>query len=243
MDDRFLDMDVHYSTSLARRSGRLRDVFAESGAVQTADARSRTHRSGHRVAGVPVNLLLMNPNPTNLIWIDLEMTGLVPERHRVIEIATLVTDQYLNALAEGPVIAIHQSDAELEAMDEWNTTQHGRSGLTRRVRESRIDEAEAQRLTVEFLRQWVPAGRSPMCGNSICQDRRFLARWMPELEKHFHYRNLDVSTLKELCHRWAPTIARGFNKDSRHLAMDDVKDSIAELRYYRENFLRIQSPG
>jgi oligoribonuclease len=183
----------------------------------------------------------MNPNPTNLIWIDLEMTGLVPERHRVIEIATLVTDQYLNALAEGPVIAIHQSDAELEAMDEWNTTQHGRSGLTRRVRESRIDEVEAQRLTVEFLRQWVPAGRSPMCGNSICQDRRFLARWMPELEKHFHYRNLDVSTLKELCHRWAPTIARGFNKDSRHLAMDDVKDSIAEMRYYRENFLRIQS--
>jgi oligoribonuclease len=183
----------------------------------------------------------MNPNPTNLIWIDLEMTGLVPERHRVIEIATLVTDQYLNALAEGPVIAIHQSDAELEAMDEWNTTQHGRSGLTRRVRESRIDEVEAQRLTVEFLRQWVPAGRSPMCGNSICQDRRFLARWMPELEKHFHYRNLDVSTLKELCHRWAPTIARGFNKESRHLAMDDVKDSIAEMRYYRENFLRIQS--
>ena len=183
----------------------------------------------------------MNPNPTNLIWIDLEMTGLVPERHRVIEIATLVTDQYLNALAEGPVIAIHQFDAELEAMDEWNTTQHGRSGLTRRVRESRIDEAEAQRLTVEFLRQWVPAGRSPMCGNSICQDRRFLARWMPELEKHFHYRNLDVSTLKELCHRWAPTIARGFNKESRHLAMDDVKDSIAEMRYYRENFLRIQS--
>ncbi|MDB5977165.1 MAG: oligoribonuclease [Nevskia sp.] len=183
----------------------------------------------------------MNPNPTNLIWIDLEMTGLVPERHRVIEIATLVTDQYLNALAEGPVIAIHQSDAELEAMDEWNTTQHGRSGLTRRVRESRIDEAEAQRLTVEFLRQWVPAGRSPMCGNSICQDRRFLARWMPDLERHFHYRNLDVSTLKELCHRWAPTIARGFNMDSRHLAMDDVKESIAEMRYYRENFLRIQS--
>ena len=185
----------------------------------------------------------MNPNPANLIWIDLEMTGLVPERHRVIEIATLVTDQHLNVLAEGPVIAVHQPEAELEAMDEWNTSQHGRSGLSRRVRESRIDEAEAQRLTVEFLRQWVPAGRSPMCGNSICQDRRFLARWMPELERHFHYRNLDVSTLKELCHRWAPSIARGFNKESKHLAMDDVKDSIAELRYYRENFLRIQSPA
>ena len=181
----------------------------------------------------------MNPNPTNLIWIDLEMTGLVPERHHVIEIATLVTDQHLNALAEGPMIAVYQPEAELEAMDEWNTTQHGRSGLSRRVRESAIGEAEAQRLTVEFLRQWVPAGRSPMCGNSICQDRRFLARWMPDLERHFHYRNLDVSTLKELCHRWAPSIARGFNKESKHLALDDVKDSIAELRYYRENFLRI----
>jgi len=181
----------------------------------------------------------MNPNPTNLIWIDLEMTGLVPERHRIIEIATLVTDQHLNALAEGPMIAVYQPEAELEAMDEWNTTQHGRSGLSRRVRESAIGEAEAQRLTVEFLRQWVPAGRSPMCGNSICQDRRFLARWMPDLERHFHYRNLDVSTLKELCHRWAPSIARGFNKESKHLALDDVKDSIAELRYYRENFLRI----
>jgi oligoribonuclease len=181
----------------------------------------------------------MNPNPTNLIWIDLEMTGLLPERHRIIEIATLVTDQHLNALAEGPVIAVHQSDEELEAMDEWNTSQHGGSGLTRRVRESAIGEAGAERQTLEFLRRWVPPGRSPMCGNSICQDRRFLARWMPELEKHFHYRNLDVSTLKELCHRWAPSIARGFNKESRHLALDDVKDSIAELRYYRENFLRI----
>ena len=185
----------------------------------------------------------MNPNPSNLIWIDLEMTGLVPERHHVIEIATLVTDQHLNTLAEGPVIAVYQPDAELEAMDEWNTTQHGRSGLTRRVRESATGETEAERLTLEFLRLWVPAGRSPMCGNSICQDRRFLARWMPDLERHFHYRNLDVSTLKELCHRWAPSIARGFNKESKHLALDDVKDSIAELRYYRENFLRIPASG
>ena len=185
----------------------------------------------------------MNPNPSNLIWIDLEMTGLVPERHHVIEIATLVTDQHLNTLAEGPVIAVYQPDAELEAMDEWNTTQHGRSGLVRRVRESATGETEAERLTLEFLRLWVPAGRSPMCGNSICQDRRFLARWMPDLERHFHYRNLDVSTLKELCHRWAPSIARGFNKESKHLALDDVKDSIAELRYYRENFLRIPASG
>jgi oligoribonuclease len=181
----------------------------------------------------------MNANPLNLIWIDLEMTGLVPERHRVIEIATIVTDSQLNILAEGPVIAVHQDEAELEAMDEWNTRQHGGSGLSQRVRDSIIADAEAERLTLEFLRQWVPAGRSPMCGNSICQDRRFLARWMPELEKHFHYRNLDVSTLKELCQRWAPDVSKGFTKESRHLALDDVKDSIAELRYYREHFLRL----
>jgi oligoribonuclease len=181
----------------------------------------------------------MNANPLNLIWIDLEMTGLVPERHRIIEIATIVTDSNLEILAEGPVIAVHQTEEELAAMDEWNTTQHGRSGLSQRVRDSRIEDAEAERLTLEFLRQWVPAGRSPMCGNSICQDRRFLARWMPELEKHFHYRNLDVSTLKELCQRWAPAISKGFTKESRHLALDDVKDSIAELRYYREQFLRL----
>lgn len=181
----------------------------------------------------------MTANPTNLIWIDLEMTGLVPEQHRIIEIATLVTDQHLNTLAEGPVIAVHQPEEELAAMDEWNTSQHGKSGLTQRVRDSRIGEAEAERLTVEFLRQWVPPGKSPICGNSICQDRRFLARWMPALERHFHYRNLDVSTLKELCQRWAPGIARGFSKDSRHLALDDIRDSVAELKYYREHFLRI----
>ena len=181
----------------------------------------------------------MAASPTNLIWIDLEMTGLVPEWHRVIEIATLVTDSELNTLAEGPVLALRQSDAELDAMDEWNTTQHGKSGLVERVRASRIDEAEAQRQTLEFLARWVPPGKSPMCGNSICQDRRFLARWMPELEKHFHYRNLDVSTLKELCLRWAPTIARGFTKESTHLALDDIRDSVNELRYYRQHFLKV----
>lgn len=179
------------------------------------------------------------PNASNLIWIDLEMTGLIPERHRIIEIATLVTDQNLNLLAEGPVFAVHQPDDELAAMDEWNTRQHGKSGLTQRVRDSRVPEAEAERLTVEFLGQWVPAGKSPICGNSICQDRRFLARWMPQLEKHFHYRNLDVSTLKELCQRWAPEVARGFTKESSHLALDDIRDSIAELRYYREHFIRM----
>ena len=181
----------------------------------------------------------MNPDPSNLIWIDLEMTGLIPERHRIIEIATIVTDAHLNVLAEGPVIAVHQPEAELAAMDEWNTRQHGASGLTQRVRDSRIGESEAQALTLEFLRRWVPAGKSPMCGNSICQDRRFLARWMPELERHFHYRNLDVSTLKELCARWAPQLAQGFSKTSSHLALDDVRDSIAELAYYRDTFIRL----
>jgi len=181
----------------------------------------------------------MSANPSNLIWIDLEMTGLIPERHRIIEIATVVTDSHLNVLAEGPVIAVHQSDEELGAMDEWNTRQHGGSGLSQRVRSSTIDEAEAQRQTLDFLAQWVPAGKSPMCGNSICQDRRFLARWMPQLERHFHYRNLDVSTLKELCARWAPALAGGFSKTSSHLALDDVRDSIAELAYYRSTFIRI----
>lgn len=178
-------------------------------------------------------------NERNLIWIDCEMTGLVPEQHRVIEVATLVTDSDLNVLAEGPVIAVHQSDEHLATMDEWNTRQHGGSGLTQRVRESRVDADTAAAMTIAFLAQWVPGGRSPMCGNSICQDRRFLARWMPALERHFHYRNLDVSTLKELCLRWAPAVAKGFTKESAHLAMSDIRDSVAELRYYREHFIRL----
>jgi oligoribonuclease len=181
----------------------------------------------------------MNADPGNLIWIDLEMTGLIPERHRIIEIATVVTDSHLNVLAEGPVLAIHQPDDELAAMDEWNTRQHGGSGLTQRVRDSRVSEDDAQSATLAFLAEWVPAGKSPMCGNSICQDRRFLARWMPELERHFHYRNLDVSTLKELCQRWAPDVARGFSKTSSHLALDDIRDSIAELVHYRAEFIRL----
>ena len=167
------------------------------------------------------------------------MTGLDPDNDRIIEIATVVTDANLNTLAEGPVLAIHQPEAVMAAMDEWNTRQHGQSGLTRRVLESDVDLAEAERQTIEFLRQWVPAGRSPMCGNSICQDRRFLYRGMPELEKYFHYRNLDVSTLKELAARWAPRIRDGFSKSSSHLALDDIRDSIAELQYYREHFIRV----
>ena len=177
-------------------------------------------------------------NPDNLIWIDLEMTGLDTQNDRIIEIATIVTDAQLNILAEGPVLAIHQPDAVLEAMDDWNRNQHGQSGLIDRVRNSRVDEATAEQETLAFLRRYVPESASPMCGNSICQDRRFLARCMPVLEAYFHYRNLDVSTIKELARRWAPRVAAGFNKESSHLALDDIRDSIAELRYYRETFFR-----
>jgi len=181
----------------------------------------------------------MTQDANNLVWIDLEMTGLDTQTDRIIEIATIVTDARLNILAEGPVLAIHQPDTVLAAMDTWNTTQHTGSGLTQRVRESRIDEEQAERLTLSFLSDYVPANASPMCGNSICQDRRFLARCMPELERFFHYRNLDVSTLKELARRWAPEVVKGFVKQSTHLALDDVRDSIRELQYYREHLFNI----
>lgn len=176
---------------------------------------------------------------SNLIWTDLEMTGLDPQQDQIIEIATVVTDLNLNVLAQGPVFAIHQSDAVLDAMDEWNTRHHGDSGLTQRVRESRVNAADAERETLDFLIQYVPAGKSPMCGNSICQDRRFMARLMPELEAFFHYRNLDVSTLKELAQRWKPEITKGFVKKGAHLALDDILESIDELRYYREHFISL----
>ena len=174
----------------------------------------------------------------NLIWIDLEMTGLDPLQERIIEIATVVTDSELNVVAEGPSIAINQSEKLLQAMDEWNTNQHGKSGLTERVRKSSVTEAQAEAATLEFLKQWVPEGVSPMCGNSIGQDRRFLVRYMPELADYFHYRNLDVSTLKELVKRWKPELMNGFNKKASHLAMDDIHDSIQELAYYRKVFIQ-----
>jgi oligoribonuclease len=177
-------------------------------------------------------------NPQNLIWIDLEMTGLEPDTDVIIEMATIVTDSNLNVLAEGPVIAVHQSDETLAAMDEWCTRTHGESGLTQRVRDSKISAQEAEAQTIAFLEQWVPKGKSPICGNSIGQDRRFLYRYMPNLEAYFHYRYLDVSTLKELVVRWAPQIRDGFTKKGSHLALDDIYDSIAELKYYREHFIK-----
>ncbi len=170
----------------------------------------------------------------NLIWIDLEMTGLDTFHDRIIEIATVVTDKHLNELAAGPVMAIHQPESVMNEMDAWNTRQHTESGLWDRVRESPVDAAMAEAETIEFLRRWVPARSSPMCGNSICQDRRFLAREMPKLEEFFHYRQIDVSTIKELARRWNPELLAGFKKSSRHLALDDVRDSIDELKYYRQ---------
>ena len=177
-------------------------------------------------------------NAQNLIWIDLEMTGLDPDTDVIIEMATIVTDSNLNTLAEGPVIAIHHSDEVLARMDEWNTRTHGGSGLTQRVRDSRISMAQAQAQTLTFLEQWVPKGKSPICGNSICQDRRFLYRHMKDLESYFHYRNLDVSTLKELVARWAPEVRDSLVKKGTHLALDDIRESIAELQHYRKHFIK-----
>jgi len=181
----------------------------------------------------------MTQEANNLIWIDLEMTGLDTNNDKIIEIATIMTDAQLNIIAEGPMLAIHQSSEVLAGMDEWNTRQHGQSGLVDRVRNSTLDEAEAERQTIDFLSEHVAPGASPMCGNSICQDRRFMARCMPKLEAFFHYRNLDVSTIKELVARWAPpNVISGFRKGGSHLAMDDTRDSIRELRYYRESFFK-----
>ena len=183
-------------------------------------------------------VLRMTKNAENLIWIDLEMTGLNPDVDVIIEIATIVTNKNLEIVAQGPVLAIHQSDAALAAMDDWNQEHHGKSGLIERVRASDISTADAERQTLTFLRQWLDAGVSPICGNSVGQDRRFLVRYMPTLEAFFHYRSIDVSTLKELAARWCPEIKAGFNKESSHKALDDILESIDELRYYRQHFLK-----
>ena len=174
----------------------------------------------------------------NLVWIDMEMTGLSPEQDRIIEVAVVVTDSELNILAQGPVLVIHQEDAVLDGMDNWNKGTHGRSGLIDKVKASTLTEAQAEAELLAFIKRWVPAGKSPMCGNSICQDRRFMARYMPKLEWFFHYRNLDVSTLKELCKRWEPAVHKGFVKRQLHTALADILESVEELRYYRTHFLR-----
>jgi len=179
------------------------------------------------------------PNEFNLVWLDMEMTGLDPDTDRIIEVAVVVTDADLNIIAEGPVFAIHQSDETLDKMDNWNKGTHGKSGLIDRVKASTVTEAQAEQELIAFLKKYVPANKSPMCGNSICQDRRFMARGMPKLEAFFHYRNLDVSTLKELCRRWKPELASGFKKHQKHTALADIVESIEELRYYREHFIKL----
>jgi oligoribonuclease len=179
------------------------------------------------------------PNEMNLVWVDMEMTGLEPDTDRIIEVAIVVTDMHLNVLAEGPVLVIHQSDATLDAMDSWNKGTHGRSGLIDKVKASTVTEEQAEAELIAFMKQWVPAGKSPMCGNTIGQDRRFMVRYMPKLEAFFHYRNVDVSTIKELCRRWKPEVISGFQKAQKHTALADILESIEELKYYREHFIKL----
>ena len=181
----------------------------------------------------------MAQDQNRLIWIDMEMTGLVPESDHVLEVAVVITDSELNTVAEGPVLVVHQDNAILDAMDDWNKNTHGRSGLIDRVKSSVLSDAQVEAQMISFLQEYVPSGVSPMCGNSICQDRRFLARWMPRLESYFHYRNLDVSTLKELVKRWKPEIAKGLKKQGKHEALADIYESIEELKYYREHFIKL----
>jgi len=181
----------------------------------------------------------MAQNPNHLVWIDMEMTGLIPDTDRVIEVALVITDGNLETIVEAPVLVVHQPDSVLDGMDAWNKSTHGKSGLIEKVKASVLDEAEVEAQMIEFLKEYVPAKTSPMCGNSICQDRRFLARWMPKLEDYFHYRNLDVSTVKELAKRWKPEVAKGIKKHNKHEALADIYESIAEMRHYRENFFRL----
>jgi oligoribonuclease len=214
---------------------------AGSDAVGTGAGRRDSEERSEAASPSRPQGLSARPDETRLVWVDMEMTGLRPEIDRIIEVAVVVTDSDLRLLAEGPVLVIHQPDSVLSGMDAWNTATHGRSGLTEQVRRSHLTEAAAQVQLLEFLRAWVPPGKSPMCGNSICQDRRFMARYMPELEAWFHYRNLDVSTIKELCKRWAPSVARGFAKRSAHTALADILESIDELAYYRAHFIAAPS--
>ncbi|HEY5995083.1 MAG TPA: oligoribonuclease [Gallionellaceae bacterium] len=181
----------------------------------------------------------MAQNQNHLVWLDMEMTGLNPDTDRIIEVAMVITDANLETVAESPVVVVHQPDSILDAMDNWNKSTHGKSGLIDKVKASRVDEAAAQALLLEFLKEYVPERASPMCGNSICQDRRFMARWMPQLEAWFHYRNLDVSTLKELAKRWKPEVASGIKKHGKHEALADIYESIEEMRHYRDNFLKL----
>jgi oligoribonuclease len=183
--------------------------------------------------------IIMSQDQNNLIWLDMEMSGLQPDTDRILELAAVITDAELNVVAESPVLVVHQSDAVLDGMDDWNKSTHGRSGLIEKVKASTLDETAACAQMLEFLQQYVPAGKSPMCGNSICQDRRFMARYMPELEAYFHYRNLDVSVFKELSRRWKPSIYNGFKKASKHEALADIYESIEELKYYREHFIKL----
>ncbi len=181
----------------------------------------------------------MAQNQNHLVWLDMEMTGLNPDTDRIIEVAMVITDAHLETVAESPVVVVHQPDSVLDGMDSWNKSTHGKSGLIDKVKASRVDEAAAQAQLLAFLREYVPERASPMCGNSICQDRRFMARWMPQLEAHFHYRNLDVSTLKELAKRWKPEVASGIKKHGKHEALADIYESIEEMRHYRDNFLKL----
>jgi oligoribonuclease len=197
-----------------------------------------SHPTNSAAAGTP-STPARRPNDMNLVWVDMEMTGLDPDTDRIIEIAVVVTDMHLNVLAEGPVFAIHQSDETLDKMDNWNKGTHGKSGLIDRVKASTVTEADAEVALIAFLKNFVPANKSPMCGNTICQDRRFMARGMPKLEAFFHYRNLDVSTLKELCRRWKPELASGFKKHQKHTALADIIESVEELKYYREHFIKL----
>mgnify|MGYP001745796036 CR=1 FL=1 len=211
---------------------------------QTSEGAPHGVSAGHTADGQPLGTVFVppgRPDESRLVWLDMEMTGLDPERERIIEVAMIITDSDLNVLAQSDVYVIHQSDELLDSMDEWNTATHGRTGLTQRVRESKLTEAEVEQNLLDFMSAWIPEKSTPMCGNSIHQDRRFMVKYMPRLEAYFHYRNLDVSTLKELAKRWNPAVAKSVVKRGSHKALDDILESIEEMRHYREHFLKLPS--